>query len=80
MSFGCSNFFILFVFTRLLIDWYVNFQVLEEQSIADSLRLVNFKTSLIKFALNKDFNFKLCDHDNRFSGISVSRFVRVTLA
>ena len=41
-------------------------QVLEEQSIVDSLRLVNWKPSLIKLPLNDDFNLKFCDHDIPF--------------
>ena len=49
-------------------------QVLEEQSIVDSLRLVNWKPSLIKLALNQNFNLKFCDHDIPFSESSVSLF------
>ena len=60
--------FLIFVFTRLLLNCYVP----EVRPIVDSLRLVNFKPSLIRFALSQDFNFTFCDHDIHFSGSSVS--------
>ena len=52
-------------------------QVLEEQSIVDSLRLVNWKPSLIKLPLNDDFNLKFCDHDIPFL-LKFSFFFRAT--
>ena len=53
-------------------------QVLEEQSVVDSLVVVNFNLSLIKLGLDQYFNFKFYSLDLHFSESFVSRFVRAT--